>query len=69
MTSVKMLPAALIYQNGRLGTQVPGSSGDQNLSMGVQVKMVTRSWEMDHKATKTKAVMTTFRIFGVLKIR
>lgn len=69
ITSVTMLPAALIYQKGRLGMQVPGVSGSQNFSMGVQVKMTTSSWEMDHKATMIPASITTFLICGVPRMR
>jgi hypothetical protein len=60
MTSVVMFPAALMYQKGRLGMHVPGISGCQNLGMGVQVKMTTRSWDIDHVAMTTMAsIMAT----------
>lgn len=55
--SVTMFPAALIYQKGKLGMHVPGISGCQNLGMGVQVKMTTRSWDIDHMAMTTMAIM------------
>lgn len=62
VTSVTILPAALIYQKGRLGMHVPGVSGSQNLWMGEHVKMTTRSCDIDQRATKTNATMMTRRI-------
>src|SRR5690349_23681770 len=69
VTSVTMLPAALMYQKGRLGMHVPGTWGCQNFSMGEQLKMVTRSCEMAQRATKTPAIMITRRICGVPRMR
>lgn len=69
ITSVRMFPAALMYQNGKLGMHLPSTSGFQNFSMGVHVKVVTRSCEMDHKPTKVRAARITLRIFCVLRIR
>jgi len=67
ITSVKMFPAALMYQNGKLGTHVPSTSGFQKFSIGVQVKVVTRSCEMDHKPTKARAPRMTLRPSHLLR--
>lgn len=68
MTSVKILPAALMYQKGKFGMQVPGVSGSQNFSIGVQLNMVTSSWETDHNDTKVRAAIMMRRINWVVNI-
>ena len=67
--SVMMLPAALIYQKGRFGMHVPSISGVQNLGIGLQLKVVTRSWDRDQQLINAKAVRTTMRIFRTAKTR
>ena len=69
ITSVTILPPALIYQKGRFGIQVPGSSWSQNLSIGEQVKMTTRSCARDHRVTETRASITMVCIFRTAKTR
>lgn len=56
-TSVTMLPAAFMYQKGKLGMQCPFGieSPNQNFSIGVQEKMTISSCEMDHIVTNISA--------------
>jgi hypothetical protein len=69
VTSVRILPAALMYQNGRFGMQVPFSSGCQNLGMGWQLKMVMRSCDRVQHPMKTPAITMAFCMRPTSNIR